>query len=130
MEEDLGKPKKPATSKETEKSAPYFQIIEVSPIMGSTDVLATTDIRYKRVTGVYMYTDGNLTDNVSFEISKPLNIANEEVYPMNFPTGLLFPREDYKPFTEIEAEANGSEISTQFDGDGATTLFIKLRLEN
>ncbi len=110
-----------------EENDPFYQLVPIAPSNDIINFKATIDPRYKKVTGVYFISTANLMDNINYKLTRPLMIANEEIYPIDFPTGLLYPRNDYQPFTKILGEGAGSDITAQWQGDGnAVTVKIKL----
>jgi len=111
-----------------------FQIIktEFSNLgADSNRVSVETDKQYKKVTGIFAYTDPDYNDNINVELDSPLKINNVEQFPENFDLGLLFPAESNKHFTAINEDAAGSLIEFDFaTPDAAGTLTIILILEN
>lgn len=60
------------------------------------------DKRYNQCVGITIKTTGDFTTNVNGEISQPILIDDVEVFPVGFDTGLAFPMEQNREFTNFK----------------------------
>lgn len=115
-----------------------YQIYKFFIANGSTpDVTIdeNIDTRYKRVTGVFMYTDTELANNLNLEFENDLRISDQIVYPTNFDSFMLYPIMQNNEFTTLKPAipvANSKiegrvKSSTAVGAD--TYLTILLRVE-
>lgn len=115
-----------------------YQIYKFFIANGSTpDVTIdeNIDTRYKRVTGVFMYTDEAIANNLNLEFENDLRISDQIVYPTNFDSFVLFPVLQNQEFTTLKPAipvANSKiegrvKSSTAVGAD--TYLTILLRVE-
>lgn len=93
------------------------------------------DTRYKRVTGVEMYTDTDIANNLNLEFENDLRISGEIVYPTYFDSFWLFPILQNSEHTTLKPAipVANSKIEGRVKGSaavGADTYFtILLRVE-
>jgi len=89
-----------------------FQVIKQYIAVKDTEytISVETDKNYNRVAGIFMYSDPIYGNNVNVSFTSPLKIDNNEVFPKDFDSALLFPIEDNKVFTKISEKADGSKI--------------------
>ena len=115
-----------------------YQIYKFFIANGSTpDVTIdeNIDTRYKRVTGVFMYTDEAIANNLNLEFENDLRISDQIVYPANFDSFLLYPVLQNQEFTTLKPAipVANSKIEGRvksFTAVGADTYFtILLRVE-
>lgn len=118
------------------KAKKRFQIIKqlISAQNTEYSISAETDKNYEHVTGICAYANPIYASNNNLVIASALKIDNEELFPADFDTALLFPIEDNKVFREIKANADGSklEVTVKDKASVATPyyFYIVLTLES
>jgi len=84
------------------------------------------DKRYRECVGITIKTTGDFTTNVNGEVSQPILIDDKEIFPVSFDTGLAFPMEQNREFTNFKypISLNNSKVEGRikfhFSGFGTT----------
>lgn len=91
-----------------------YQLHKVRVTTQNTDVVISvdTDKLYKIVKQIWIYSDTNVAANKNLVVTNPIKVNAVEVYPENFDTNLLFPKEDNIMLgtLDVNEKAEGSRV--------------------
>ena len=86
------------------------------------------DKRYRECVGISIKTTGDFTTNVNGEVSQPILIDDKEIFPVGFDTGLAFPMEQNREFTNFKhpIALNNSKVEgrVKFHFSGFPTVAV------
>lgn len=110
-----------------------FKFLLTAGSPANVEIDKLIDPRYKRITDIFMYTDEDITANVNLTFDKDLRISDEEVYPVDFDTFMLYPIMQNQEFTKLRepialknSKVEGHVITTD---NIASTCYLRLILK-
>jgi hypothetical protein len=109
-----------------------FQIIKVNiPATANPEVSINSEVDrlFSKIKRIAFYTDADRDANKNLTMVNGLKIGGKEIYPDNFDTGLLFPRNDNSIFTEqVINDCAGETVETKLKYTGTPSAALTGKL--
>jgi hypothetical protein len=106
--------------------------IQAGGVYTDVAISVDTDKLYKTVKQMWIYSDTNVASNKNLVVTGPIKVNSVEVYPENFDTNLLFPKEDNIMLgtLDVNEPAGGSRVEgkIQYQANIAAAFDVKIVL--